>query len=306
MEFYFLIVPLGFLLDYLFGDPFGKFHPIVVFGNVIAKGEKAFNKGSHLLLKGGFFAVILIVVTFLLFWLVQFYVAKISPLLLIIVNTFFLFLGIAMHTLCREVKDVFKILDAEGIDAGRKQIARIVGRDTSNLSAKQIKIAALETLAENLSDGVIAPLFWFGVAGIPGLFAYKMVNTLDSMIGYKSDRYLYFGRVAAYIDDFANYIPARLTALLMLIVFPKRRVYTSIIKFSRCHSSPNSGFPESAMAGVLDCRFGGPNVYHGKIVEKPYIGITDREPQQNDLKIAIRVSYWAVILVLGFVCLVLV
>ena len=289
------VIPLALLFDRLLLDPFGKFHPIVIFGNIIAKGEKILNKGRYRLIKGGVFSVVLIITTFLLFTVIQIYIAKLSFPLLIAVNTFLLFLAIALQTLVKEVRDVFYVLNRQGIDAGRKQVARIVGRDTSNLDSKKIKIAALETLAENLSDGVIAPLFWFAVAGIPGVFTYKMINTLDSMIGYKSERYLFFGRVAARIDDGVNFIPARITALLMLMVYPSNRVFKSIVKYRRQHSSPNAGYPESAMSGILNCRFGGPNIYHNKIVDKPYIGTNDKEPLINDLNLAIRVCYGATI-----------
>ena len=135
------------------------------------------------------------------------------------------------------------------LDEGRRQVARIVGRDTSQLSAQEVRTAALETLAENLSDGVVAPLFWFAILGVPGMMAYKMVNTLDSMIGYKTTRYRAFGCWAAHIDDIANYVPSRLTALMMLIVAGKMRVLPFTTWFGRQSTSPNSGYPEAALAG---------------------------------------------------------
>ena len=132
-----------------------------------------------------------------------------------------------------------------------------MGRDTSQLSAQEVRTAALETLAENLSDGVIAPLFWFALLGTPGMLAYKMVNTLDSMVGYRTERYKDFGCWAARIDDVANYIPARLTALLMVIASGKLSLMKFVWKNGRKHASPNSGYPEAALAGILNCRFGG-------------------------------------------------
>ena len=181
---------------------------------------------------------------------------------------------------------------------GRRQVARIVGRDTSELTAQEVRTAALETLAENLSDGVIAPLFWYAVLGVPGMLAYKMVNTLDSMIGYKTERYKDFGCWAAHIDDIANYIPARLSAMLMLFANGKKLVVNSrfVYKNGRNHASPNSGYPEAALAGILDCRFGGPHYYFGQLFDKPYIGENDRLLTTDDMKTAVRINRTAEVL----------
>ena len=179
-------------------------------------------------------------------------------------------------------------------------MARIVGRDTSELSAQEVRTAALETLAENLSDGVIAPLFWFALLGVPGMLAYKMVNTLDSMIGYKTERYKDFGCWAARIDDVANYIPARLTALLMILPYTifnfQFSIFSFVKKYGRNHSSPNSGYPEAALAGILNCRFGGPHYYFGELFDKPYIGNNDRLLTTSDMKKAVRVNRTAEVL----------
>ena len=193
------------------------------------------------------------------------------------------------------------------MDDGRKQVARIVGRDTSALDAQEIHKAALETLAENLSDGVIAPLFWLILLGVPGMMTYKMVNTLDSMIGYRTERYRRFGTVAARIDDVANWLPARITALLMAIagifIHPKEKdhrsfpqLLTFIFRYGPQHASPNSGWPEAALAGILDCRFGGPHIYFGELIDKPFIGEHDRELTTADATIACKINLWAEIL----------
>lgn len=187
---------------------------------------------------------------------------------------------------------VFEAVD-RSLEEGRKQVARIVGRDTSELSAQEVRTAALETLAENLSDGVIAPLFWYILLGVPGMLAYKMVNTLDSMIGYRNERYRDFGCFAARLDDVANYIPARLTAFLMILAFP-RGGFWNLLKFvgmyGNQHASPNSGYPEAALAGILNCRFGGPHNYFGEEVWKPYIGSNGRLLTTEDMKIAVSVN----------------
>ena len=280
------IVPLllGWLLDLLFGDPARLPHPIVWFGKAIAFCEHRMNKGSHRKLKGAIVAVTLIAATFA--------IGTIINCRLSIVNFIIVFYCLAGTTLIREVRAVFLALD-RSLDEGRQQVARIVGRDTSELSAQEVRTAALETLAENLSDGVIAPLFWLALLGTPGMLAYKMVNTLDSMIGYKTERYKDFGCWAAHIDDIVNYIPARLTALLMilpsLLAF-HFSLFTFVRKNGRNHASPNSGYPEAALAGILDCRFGGPHYYFGQLFDKPYIGDNDRLLTTADMKKAVRVN----------------
>ena len=208
-----------------------------------------------------------------------------------IVASVFVFYGLANHSLIQEGREVIDILKKQGVEAGRRRLSWIVGRDTSELSPKEIYTAVLETMAENLSDGVVAPLFYYALGGFPAMMAYKMVNTLDSMIGYKDERYRQFGCMAARLDDVLNYIPARLTALFMALVAYRPGLFRFIFRYCHQHASPNSGFPESAMAGILDCRFGGAHVYHGLLVEKPYIGDNDREISYADFRIAVRVNH---------------
>ena len=286
---YFLVLSLllGWLLDWLFGDPVCLPHPIVWFGKAIAWCEHRLNQGSYRKAKGGMTAVALIAATYAIGFLIN---SQLS-----IINFLIVFYCLAGTTLIREVRAVFLALD-RSLDEGRKQVARIVGRDTSELSAQEVRTAALETLAENLSDGVIAPLFWFALLGTPGMLAYKMVNTLDSMIGYKTERYRDFGCWAAHIDDVANFIPARLTALLMVLAAGKPQLATFVWKNGRKHASPNSGYPEAALAGILDCRFGGPHHYFGQLFDKPYIGSNDRPLTTADMRTAIRVNRTAEIL----------
>ena len=217
------------------------------------------------------------------------------PYLVIAFDAIIIFYGLAGTTLIREVRAVFLALD-RSLDEGRRQVARIVGRGTSELSAQEVRKAALETLAENLSDGVIAPLFWLALLGTPGMLAYKMVNTLDSMIGYRTERYKDFGCWAAHIDDVANYLPARLTALLMVLSSGRLSLLRFVKKYGRCHASPNSGYPEAALAGILDCRFGGPHYYFGERFDKPYIGENDRELSTADMKTAVSINRTAEVL----------
>jgi adenosylcobinamide-phosphate synthase len=213
------------------------------------------------------------------------------------------FFCLAGTTLIREVRAVFHALD-RSLDEGRKQVARIVGRDTSELTAQEVRTAALETLAENLSDGVIAPLFWYAVLGVPGMLAYKMINTLDSMIGYKTDRYRDFGCWAAHIDDVANYIPARLTAVLMVIASGKPSLLKFVWRNGRKHASPNSGYPEAALAGALDCRFGGPHYYFGELFDKPFIGENERDLTTADMLKAVRINRIAEVMMIALVIVV--
>ena len=282
---------IGWLLDLLLGDPAWLPHPVVGFGKMIAFGEKRLNRGKHRKLKGALMSIFLIALIFTITWLI----CDLLTSYLLLLTSILIFCCLAGTTLIREVREVFLAVD-RSLDEGRRQVARIVGRDTSELSAQEVRTAALETLAENLSDGVIAPLFWLAIGGVPAMVAYKMVNTLDSMIGYKTERYRDFGCWAARIDDVANYIPARLTALLMVIAAGKPQLLGFVWHNGRNHASPNSGYPEAALAGILDCRFGGPHYYFGELFDKPYIGENARELTTADMKKAVCINRTAEVL----------
>ncbi|CAL2083935.1 adenosylcobinamide-phosphate synthase CbiB [Tenacibaculum sp. 190524A02b] len=296
MELVPFLLPLGiaYVLDLIFGDPRWLPHPIRLFGNLIAFGERKLNRGNSLFTKGMVLTLILTISTFLTFYLIQF-LLKPYPIIYIIVQSIFLFYAIANKSLIQEGKAVFDEL-AKGIIQGRKRLSWIVGRETTNLNEQQVKTAVFETLSENLSDGVIAPLFYYAILGIPGAMLYKMVNTLDSMIGYKSERYFYFGKFAAKLDDVLNYIPARITAILMLVVTGKPHKLFTVFKEGKKHASPNAGYPEAALAIILNCRFGGPNYYHGKLVEKPYIGYHNRELKDSEFKTVARINHTTTLL----------
>lgn len=288
---------IGWILDVVFGDPERLPHPIVWFGKMIAFGEKRLNSGGHRKLKGGLMAVALIALVFGISWLLRWWLIGLNIWLVWIFDAIVVFYCLAGTTLIKEVRDVFLALD-RSLDEGRAQVSRIVGRDTSDLSAQEVRTAALETLAENLSDGVIAPLFWLAILGTPGMLAYKMVNTLDSMIGYHTERYRQFGCWAARIDDVANFIPARLTAALMVVTTNTHHL-RFVLRNGKNHASPNSGYPEAALASILNCRFGGPHKYFGEVFDKPYIGENDRELTTSDMKTAIRVNRMAEILMIA-------
>ena len=304
----------GWALDIIFGDPSRLPHPVVYMGRWISMGEHRLNRGKRKRLKGAVFAVSSILMTFGIMWLLTEALRMLTdsydtgwafPLLSYALGSLCVFFCLAGKTLRREVRMVFGKLEL-GLDEGRQQVARIVGRDTLSLSRQEVSTAALETLAENLSDGVIAPLFWFALLGVPGMMAYKMINTLDSMIGYQNKRYKDFGCWAAHIDDMANYVPARLTALLMLLAGrlcprlsarqsrqPLQRQLRTVVHYSRCHASPNSGWPEAARSTLLDCRFGGPHNYFGELFYKPYIGSNPRPVGFADMLFSIRLCLMA-------------
>lgn len=287
-----LILPLlcAWGLDRLLGDPVSLPHPVVLFGYIIAWCEHRFNKKKRRVWKGSCVAILLVGATYGLTWaLIWGADVYVSPWLGMVLKVILIFYCLAGTTLVREVQGVFRALE-HSLEDGRRQVARIVGRDTQALSAQEVRTAALETLAENLSDGVIAPLFWYALLGVPGMVAYKMVNTLDSMVGYRNECYRQFGRFSARLDDVANFIPARLTAFLMLLVSGRPGLWKFVARYGNQHASPNSGYPESALAGILDCRFGGPHDYFGEEVWKPYIGSHDRLLTTADMCRAVTIN----------------
>lgn len=310
--FLFIIIPLliGWSLDLLLGDPEGLPHPIILFGKWIAYWEKHLNHGKCRVFKGAMIAVCSITLIFLLTWLLMRWLSN-YQIAFMLVASIGVFYCLAGHTLRREVRLTFEAVD-ESLERGRIQVGRIVGRDTTELTAQEIRTAALETLAENLSDGVIAPLFWYSLLGLPGMMTYKMINTLDSMIGYQNERYRQFGCWAAHIDDIANYIPARLSAVLILLAykchhrFRRGKGFLELWGFTRKygpqHTSPNSGWPEAALAGILDCQFGGSHKYFGKISYKPHIGTNPRNLITNDMQLSIHIACVAETLAILIIC----
>ncbi|MFD2786714.1 adenosylcobinamide-phosphate synthase CbiB [Hymenobacter rubripertinctus] len=267
---------LGYTLDLLLADPEGWPHPVRTYGVLITAGERRLNHGSYRLAKGALLAGGLVGGTFGAFTLLDRAGRRLPPPGPLLLNGLWVFYGLANTGLVREGRAVFEVLARDGLEAGRRQLARIVGRETQRLDPQQIRTAVFESLAENLSDGVVAPLLYYALAGVPGLMAYKMVNTLDSMVGYRSPRYEQFGKVAARLDDVVNLVPARLTAGLLALLGGSWRGFRFILRYGHQHKSPNAGYPEAALAGVLNCRLGGPNYYHGELVPKPYLGTNPR------------------------------
>lgn len=304
MEYITVIIPLllGYILDLILGDPRWLPHPIRLYGNCITFGEKKLNNKSFLFIKGMLLTLVLVTGSVLFFY----YSQKISapyPIIYLTFTSVFIFYALANKSLIDEGNAVFKALK-EGLDQGRKRLSWIVGRETDQLNPQQVKKAVFETLSENLSDGVIAPLFYYALFGLPGAMGYKMINTLDSMIGYKNKRYINFGRFAAKLDDVANYIPARITAFLMLLVTFKLHKIPFVLTYGKQHSSPNAGYPEAALAAILDCKFGGPNYYHGKLVDKPFIGTNDRILQDQEIKTVARINQKVTFTFILIICII--
>ena len=206
-----------------------------------------------------------------------------------LLSAIIIFYMLSGKTLVKEVKDVFAALSVS-LEAGRKQVGRIVGRDTKTLSAHEVRTAALETLAENLSDGVVAPMLSWAVFDLSGILTYKMINTQDSMVGYLNERYRAYGYFSAKLDDLVNLLPSRITAILMLLSAGRLDLIAKTFRHGKRHLSPNSGYPEAAMALLLGCRFGGPHDYFGEVVDKPYIGEVERELSDADLQKAVRIA----------------
>ncbi|MBR0714716.1 cobalamin biosynthesis protein CobD [Bradyrhizobium liaoningense] len=206
---------------------------------------------------------------------------------------------VALRSLYDHVDAVAAPLQADDIDAARVAVAQIVGRDPALLEEAGIARAAIESLAENASDGIVAPVFWGALLGLPGIFGYKAINTLDSMIGHRSERHLYFGWAAARIDDVANFIPARLTGFIFALVSPRLpEAVSCMVRDASRHRSVNAGWPEAAMAGALGVRLSGPRSYHGHVTDEPWLNETARDPQAADLRQGLRL-YIRAMLVLG-------
>ena len=298
-----MIAPLaaGYLADLLLGDPPAWPHPVRAFGYAIAAGDRWLNRGRGRLVKGG---LLVIVCCGLVYGVSYFVLAGLKELWL---PAYYMAAGagvffcLANHSLLQEGQAVFDVLERDGLAAGRKRLSWIVGRDTGELGEQQVRIAVLESMSENLSDGVIAPLLFYLVGGVPAMLLYKMINTLDSMIGYKRQPYRLFGRVAARLDDVANFIPARVTALLMVLVTGSRQGLRYIFRYGDAHASPNSGYPEAALAGILRCRFGGPNRYKGVLVDKPFIGEEDRVIMHKDFAYVKYINHAVTLLTVIFV-----
>ena len=299
----------GFVLDTLFGDPPWLPHPVVLMGKAISALEKRLRarmpqtpQGE--LLGGAVVAFTLPVGTFLLTSLVCLGAAKLSPWLGLAVQMFWCGQALAAKGLVQESTNVYRALIKPDLPAARKAVSRIVGRDTQNLTLEGVTKAAVETVAENASDGVIAPLLYMLLGGAPLALTYKAINTMDSMLGYKNEKYLYFGRAAAKLDDAANYLPSRLAGLLWcaaaaLTGNSPKGAWRIWRRDRRNHASPNSAQTESACAGALGVQLAGPAYYFGEYYAKPTIGDPLRPIEPEDIRRANRMMYAESVLALA-------
>ena len=296
-----LALILGFLIDLLLGDPRWLYHPVRIIGNGISLLEKIlrrmFPKTPGGEKTAGFFLVLLICigsggVPFLLLYLAY----HIHTVLGIALETFMCYQMLAVKSLKAESMRVYEALKKPDLPGARTAVSMIVGRDTRSLSAAGVTKAAVETIAENTSDGIIAPLFYMAIGGPALMFLYKGINTMDSMVGYKNEKYLHFGRYAAKLDDIANYIPARISAWLMILAsffagFDWKNAKKIFLRDRYNHASPNSAQTEAVMAGALDIQLAGNAFYFGKLYEKPTIGDAVREVETEDINRANRLLY---------------
>ena len=303
---------LGFLLDLLLGDPRWLPHPIRAIGALIAALEKAlrrlFPKRQGGELAGGAALVILVLAlsggfTLLVLWLC----GQVGLWLRFLAETVLCYQLLATRSLKGESMKVYQALKAGDLEGARHAVSMIVGRDTQRLDEAGVARAAVETVAENASDGVIAPLFFLAIGGAPLGMVYKAVNTMDSMVGYKNDRYLWFGRCAAKLDDLVNFIPARLAGLLMCLGagfsgFDGPNALRIFRRDRKNHKSPNSAHTEAAAAGALHIQLGGPNYYFGKLVDKPAIGDADHPVEPLDIVRVNRLMYATAFLALVLCC----
>lgn len=291
----------GFLLDLCFGDPRWMYHPVCLIGNLISLLERGirrlFPKTEQGELRGGLLEVILVcLICGGVPLLVLAFLYNLMPWAGFVLETFWCYQLLATRSLKEESMKVYEALTKGTIEEARYAVSMIVGRDTESLDEAGVTKAAVETVAENASDGILAPMFYMALGGAPLMFLYKGINTMDSMLGYKNDKYLYFGRCAAKLDDVANYLPARLSGWLMtagtlFVGLDTRQAYKIFRRDCRNHASPNSAQTESVMAGALQVQLAGNAWYFGTLYEKPSIGDAIRSVEPEDIKRANRLLY---------------
>lgn len=295
----------GFVLDLLFGDPHWLPHPIRLIGRLISFLEKKlYDETKNLRARGSVLVVLVLLITGVVSGGILYFVYRIQPVAGCAVESIMTYQILAVRSLKVESMKVYDALQTGTIEDARRAVSMIVGRDTACLNEAGVTKAAVETVAENTSDGVIAPMIALAVGGPFLGFLYKAVNTMDSMIGYKNDRYLLFGRTAAKLDDVVNYLPARISAYLMIAAaylagrdFDGTRAFSVYRRDRRKHASPNSAHTEAVCAGALGVRLAGDASYFGKIVKKPYIGDDVRPVEISDIRRANRLLY-----VTAFLC----
>ena len=295
----------AFLIDALIGDPRSKFHPVVLIGNLISSLEKILRREldspSQKIVKGGVLVAIVVLTSFAVGCGIELLSRELPSLAAqIFVQALTLSFMISPRTLGDAAREIYHLLEVENLTEARRKVGWIVGRDTQNLNEAEVARATVETVAENTVDGIISPLFYFAVGGLPFAVAYRAINTLDSMLGYRNEKYLHFGRVAARLDDVANFVPARLTAILFLgatalLGLDVRNAFAMMKRDASKHPSPNGGWAEATVAGALNIRLGGTNYYFGQPHFRAYMGDPNEILEAAHILGAVRLMYTATI-----------
>lgn len=301
------VLPAAFVLDLILGDPPSLPHPVRWMGKAIEAFEPYFRKipGSPVI-SGFVFTVFLVVVTGMLTWLVLQTAQWLSPFVKNGIEIILIYFCLSARSLENAAMEIHQNLLQHEVDTARKKVALVVGRDVDAYGEEDLSRATVETVAENLVDGVISPIFFAAIGGAPLVMVYKMVNTLDSMIGYKNEKYICFGKASARLDDILNFIPARLSIPIICLATHilsgqgRRSLKTAIVEGAN-HSSPNAGYPEAAFAGALAVKLNGPNYYDGKLVSKPYIGVAFGKTLPEHINKACRIMMLASAIWLGIV-----
>ena len=308
------VAVVAFLIDAMIGDPRSRFHPVVLIGNLISLLEKFLRRDSDTpikkVLKGGALVYAVAIISLLAGFAIRNLSEEMPNVAAqIFVQALALSFMISPRSLGEAGREIYILLASDHLDYARKRVSWIVGRDTANLNEAEVTRATIETVSENTVDGIISPLFYFVIGGLPLAIFYRAANTMDSMLGYKNERYFFFGQIAARLDDIANYIPARLTGLLFvcaafILQLDYKNAFAMMRRDAKKHPSPNGGWAEATVAGALNVRLGGMNYYFGEPHFRAYMGEPNESLEAEHILGAIRMMYTATILFLIAVCLI--
>ena len=291
---FFIKIWIAYVLDLIFGDPQNVIHPVQVIGKTISAGEKVLLRKKYKFLAGAVLNIFTVSITYTLMYLISKSV-KISVFFMII-EIYLMYTIFSINSLAREGNRVYRILKEGDIEKARKDLSYLVSRDTEMMDEKMIIRSTMETISENTVDGIVAPMFYMFLGGMPLAMAYKAINTLDSMVGYKNEKYMDFGKFSAKVDDAVNFIPARITGILivlasMILGYDYKNSLKIFIRDRKNHSSPNSAHSEASVAGALGVQFGGKVSYFGKEINKPTIGDKIKDFELEDIRKNIRIMY---------------
>ena len=291
---FFIKIWIAYVLDLIFGDPQNVIHPVQVIGKIISTGEKILLRKKYKFLAGAVLNIFTVSITYTSMYLISKSV-KISVFFMII-EIYLMYTIFSINSLAREGNRVYRILKEGDIEKARKDLSYLVSRDTEMMDEKMIIRSTMETISENTVDGIVAPMFYMFLGGMPLAMAYKAINTLDSMVGYKNEKYMEFGKFSAKVDDVANFIPARITGILivlasMILGYDYKNSLKIFLRDRKNHSSPNSAHSEASVAGALGVQFGGKVSYFGKEIDKPTIGDKTKEFELEDIRKNIRIMY---------------